>query len=423
MSRVNNAYYMDPVWGDVSKNLADAIGGQPMRQAQAENLLTQTRSQQQQDAFSRADRRHRYGAADAFEQGDNMTGMTNLMRGDRIENIGHANMAFGGEQLAQDQATPDQQRARMSGAGIQTGADLTLTDGRADQLRLEDHQRGLNRDLQVQGLQNQGALAQTQAGLANDRWMTQFAHQNPTGLEHALVNEMSQGRMDPRDVQARTSPMSTDQTIADAHASGNPELANAIAASRYGEGPNAWTAGGGGGDGSGRAPQRDWEDIQGAQDAVHSVVHQIYGEGERNDVGNITNEGMNLPPEDLDRINEAAMQIIQDSGYQIAADQAVREAVNRLGGVSEEVDERWILPDRRSNVLGGPQQQPQQSEPGSQSRPEPGAMSQPVGPLTMPGPGGRRITLEEIQATAENRGISPQEVYEALLERGAVPDS
>jgi hypothetical protein len=202
-----------------------------MQQAQLEAALTQARSQQQTDDFARRDRGHRYSAADAFMGNQNMEAMAHLMRGNQMDQLGNVNMAFGGEQLAQGQATEDMQRARMSGAGIQPSTDLALTRDTADRLREEDASRSLEQALGVQGLQNQGEAQAQRLRNQGNMEQLEFGYQNPTSAEHAmLLNDQ-----DPAEVHRHMNPLSADQTLAATLGGDSDRLGHV----RYGYGPQA----------------------------------------------------------------------------------------------------------------------------------------------------------------------------------------
>lgn len=391
MSRVNNAHYMDPTWAQVSENLADALGGGArQRAAQYENQLTQARSQQQADRRSRQDHRARYSAADAFEADRNQRGMADLIRAGELDALGQTNMAFGGEQLAQGRATPDQQRARMAGAGIEPDQGLALTGARADQMREQDSQWALDQALGEIQMENAGRLdqqrlvnqqAQREARMEDERrrWETEFEAGQP-GMQE---------------------PMSADEAIAWNVMQGDLETAAQVAGLRYGEGSEA--VGTGAGD---RHPLQDARARIEAENQIATLIGQYYPE---------------LPEEDQRRIESAAIQQAQAAGWDMDTASAIQAGAEALGGVDMDRTSRspWTLGlfEHPDPGLRDPEDGREREDGAGASGQEAPRQSVPV--LRMPD--GEVVTSEQIDEAAEGRGISREDAIEILREKGGQP--
>ena len=72
--------FADPTWARASDNLAQLIAGDPEGKAQYQAALTNIKSKQQEDRFSRENRGYFNEAADSLMLGDPQGAYTSILR-------------------------------------------------------------------------------------------------------------------------------------------------------------------------------------------------------------------------------------------------------------------------------------------------------------------------------------------------------
>jgi len=385
----SNVFYSDPTIAKAADSIAGAIFGSPGDMAKQKLMLTQAARLRANEGRDAAHQQAYQNIADLMASGDVRSAIARAAAtGDpaAMRAMGDYSLAYRGNDPG---ATPGQLMGSFLGAGHPVGPDNAFSLPQQDQISARNANEAQGQAVAVQDARNHGAMDQLQ-----------YSTGNPTDVAGVLAQHMRNGSMTP----------------------------DHGAYLRYGHGPEAPSSGGGHGNPMLDAKYMDQlvPNINAAIDAQAGIV--------RDKNGSVVS-GTDLAPQDRQMLFKDAFQRFKDqiSAYQNqqrsappSIDEATMSAMQDFGSLQTTPGFHWYNPSTWGN--GDPQQtfgrqtpQPGQTAPAPDSSSIAGqfGQAQPGQPsVVLIGPDGRRWTAQDVQDTASNHGLTPQQVVDQLKAKG-----